>query len=157
MREILFKAKRIDNGKWVEGYYCKWLKGERIITYSEKETDCIITWMSNGGMSRYEVDPETLCQFTGLCDKNGKKIWENDICNALLAPMRKGFKDEKEKCVVKYGIREENFKIELGFWLEWMKTDYWRTDIGFWTENRELEVIGNIFDNPELLKGGNNE
>ena len=64
MREILFKAKRIDNGKWVEGYYCKWLKGERIITYSEKETDCIITWMSNGGMSRYEVDPETICQFT---------------------------------------------------------------------------------------------
>lgn len=79
MREILFKAKRIDNGEWVEGYYCKWLKGERIITYSEKETDCIITWMSNGGMSRCEVDLKTLCQFTGLCDKNGKRIWENDI------------------------------------------------------------------------------
>ena len=141
MREILFKAKRLDNGEWITGYYAL-MHGYHYIM----PKDDYSIW--------YEVNQDTICQYTGLTDKNGNKIWENDICNALLAPTRKGFKDEKEKCVVKYGIREENFKIELGFWLEWMKTDYWRTDIGFWTENRELEVIGNIFDNPELLKGG---
>ena len=126
MREILFKAKRINNGKWVEGYYCKWLKGERIITYSEKETDCIITWMSNGGMSRYEVDLETLCQFTGLCDKNGKKIWENDI--------------------LKYEWGEE--KIDV---VEYQPPIFTYSKSMRWSLNQD-EVIGNIFDNPELLQ-----
>ena len=143
MREILFKAKRIDNGKWVEGYYCKWLKGERIITYSEKETDCIITWMSNGGMSRYEVDPETLCQFTGLLDKNGNKIWENDIVK---------YEDDLVNMV----------KVDLIGWNETHAafTRLHRSKMGlqylyideFIASNSE--VIGNIFDNPELLKGG---
>ena len=72
MREILFKAKRIDNDEWVEGYYCKWKQIRRpLCDVEEKEFDCIITWMSDGWMARYEIDPETLCQYTGLKSKNG--------------------------------------------------------------------------------------
>lgn len=147
MREILFKAERIDNGEWVEGYYCKWLKGERIITYSEKETNCIITWMSNGGMSRYEVDPETLCQFTGLTDKNGKRIWENDIIKyhfgEIYAP-------------IKYGYYQNCFDSQktehVGFYVDWTGDECLRKDLGYWIDMVYAMPVGNIFDNKELLQ-----
>lgn len=160
MREILFKAKRIDNGEWVEGYYCKWLKGERIITYSEKETDCIITWMSNGGMSRYEVDPETLCRFTGRCDKNRKKIWENDIL------MCHGNSEDLAKAAFgEFGVRniETGSIVDevIGWYYEVIPTDaISRCEPFCWSmpltkdyiDRCEMEVVGNIFDNPELLQ-----
>lgn len=143
MREILFKAKRIDNGEWVEGYLIKDLH----------EEEWYIGYLFGGDAHDTDVakiDPNTICQYTGLTDKNGNKIWENDILSVLLI----GETDEqKENCIVRYGRKAENFRIELGFNLEWTKTDYLRCDICFWTENREVEVIGNIFDNPELLEG----
>ena len=152
MREILFKAKRIDNGEWVEGYYCKWLKGERIITYSEKETDCIITWMPNGGMSRYEVDPETLCQFTGLCDKNGNKIWEGDIISYQRENDDCPFpnKDTKKRFgkVFYQGFRS-TFAIGMGRnGSRSINDDLWK----YVQNGNRVEVIGNRFDNPELLQ-----
>ena len=67
MREILFKAKRIDNGEWVEGYYVYYDNEYIIIETTEK------------GILYHKVDFTTLCQYTGVADNNGKKIWENDI------------------------------------------------------------------------------
>lgn len=94
MREILFKAKRKDNGKWVEGYYYKMSEttycfkedyerkpvSEHHYILQERMTD----WGLPNQIVQIEIDSETLCQFTGLCDKNGKKVWENDILMAHL-------------------------------------------------------------------------
>lgn len=147
MRDILFKAKQIDTGEWVEGDLIHYESGEVAILeqpfskYGYEATEI---------SGRTMVDPNTICQYTGLTDKNGNKIWENDICSVDLISEDD---ETKENCIVRYGRRAENFKIELGFNVEWTKTNYLRCDICFWTENREIEVIGNIFDNAELLEG----
>lgn len=137
MREILFKAKHITINKWYEGYYVKMERLHYI---------CVLDEGFENGYRLVEINPETLCQYTGVTDKHGMKIWENDICSAKLVG-----EEEKENCIIRYGRRAENFKYELGFNLEWTKTNYLRCDICYWTENEYIEVVGNIFDNPELV------
>nr|DAW09170.1 MAG TPA: YopX protein [Caudoviricetes sp.] len=147
MREILFKGKRIDNGEWVEGYYTE-SKGKTFIGIDISigiddifEVFCtpVIRWL--------EVDPETLCQFTGLCDKNGKKIWENDIVNhnGKYAP-------------VKFGMYCSSFdcgKYNFGFYVDFPEETFYRKELGYWC--RKVEVAGDIFDNPELLQEKSDE
>lgn len=70
-REILFKAKRKDNGEWEEGYYCKY-------GYVGKEKHYIIPIYASD-LYAFEIDINTLCQYTGLTDMHGNKIWENDV------------------------------------------------------------------------------
>lgn len=67
MREILFKAKRWSDGKWVYG------------DLNHLQDSVIIHWYNNGCRVADEVDPSTVCQYTGLTDKNGKKIFEGDV------------------------------------------------------------------------------
>lgn len=131
-REILFKAKRLDNGKWETGYYFK--AGEKHMML------CFFTNENGLYYNMYEIDPKTLCQYTGLNDKNGKKIWENDIVTEDFGNF---------KGTVRFGEFEAQVLKNIGFCIEW-KDIYYRQDLCYWAE--KCEIIGNIFDNPDLLE-----
>ena len=138
MREILFKAKSVYNGEWVEGYYLRdqyHIGGKDIIFY-RKDSDRFTVYTNI-------IDIETLCQFTGLCDKNGNKIWENDI-----------LKTRPDKYAqVKFGLYNTGSaisKYNQGFYVAFLENSYYRQELGYWCE--ESYVRGNIFDNPELLQ-----
>lgn len=148
-REILFKAKRKDNGEWVEGYYIYHIKrticplGDSVKPEDEQHVimqDGFSDWNMPRNTVVYEINPDTLCQYTGLTDKNGKKIWENDIC------------DRKEKYpeIVTYNKGDWQLDYSYVFGKE-MHTD--ACNLGFYVCERDcVEVIGNIFDNPDLLE-----
>lgn len=152
MREILFRAKRIDNGEWVEGYFVigKWYLDEKE-RYAILPTDlCFYTHCEINEW--IEIDPETLCQYTGLNDKNGKRIWENDILKGFTYPF---FCDGEFNyfAIVEWA---EEYKY---FFMYTMKNPT-STVRGISEGNSELfenfdsddwEVIGNTFDNLELL------
>lgn len=131
MREILFRGKRTDNGEWVYGYLYITHKGEyEIGAYNKKF-----------GIERvtHVVIPGTVGQYTGLTDKNGKKIFEGDICRVT------------RHCILCYG--SITF-IKGSFWFDEFNTDSVLELSKLEINNFEIEVIGNIHDNPELLKGG---
>ena len=141
-REILFKAKRADNGEWVEGFYFEF-KGKNYIT--EMLQTFMTTYYTEESvvdfnMRAYEVEAETICQYTGLTDKNGKKIWENDIVTEDFGNF---------KGTVRFGEFEAQVLKNIGFCIEW-KDIYYRQDLCYWAE--KCEIIGNIFDNPDLLE-----
>ena len=132
-REILFKAKRKDNGEWVEGLlWKKKYKSNKwfISCFPDKDDNEEV----------YVIDINTLCQYTGLTDKNGNKIWENDVVRNEYE--RNGFQ------TLKIYYSTENAKYVL------MNAYKMFTD--FDSLLGQLEVIGNIFDNPELLGGADN-
>ena len=154
MREILFKGKRIDNGEWVVGQYVN-----TCYPGNGKETGHFIVVYPN---EYHEIYTSTLCQFTGLCDKNGKKIWENDIL------MCHGNSEDLVKVAFgEFGVRniETGTIVDkvVGWHYEIIPTDaISRCEPFCWSmpltedyiERCEMEVVGNIFDNPELLQEG---
>ena len=137
MREILFKAKRIDNGEWVEGCYL--LSNGKHFIYAEYiEHYCMPV------IIKAEIIPETLCQFTGLTDKNGKRIWENDI---LMAHLDESYPEDTTYETVEWGV------------VGWVTHEANSADRQYLDEfdTEHFEVVGNIFDNPELLQEESDE
>ena len=135
MREILFKGKRKESGEWVEG---------DLRQDEDLETAYISRWdyyTDDGGWQRepyeYQIIPETLCQYTGMNDRNGVRIWENDIVklNNL------GYRNRGV-----YG------KVEFNDGCFEVVGDGWRDYLKCYVANHSVEVCGNIFDNPELLE-----
>lgn len=139
MREILFKAKRLDNGKWVEGSLISTEDNSGFILRSK--TKAFVPKGTNTFCSTecYEIDQTTICQFTGLMDKNGRKIWENDIVNRtdlhVVSEPSIGF--------IEYDLENTSFLIHWTNKVEYSPTYHWKD---------KLQVIGNIFDNAELLE-----
>lgn len=131
----LFRAKRIDNGEWVEGYYTYYPCG---FTSVDKVEHAIRDTVSEYCSKLYFVDPSTICQCTGLKDKNGKMIWENDIC--IIAD---GILDEEDGYFrLDWEIDRAMFEFEGSGLCVSFDNVY-----GY-----ECEVVGNIFDNPDLLE-----
>ena len=149
MRDIEFRGKRTDNGEWVYGYVyrCDWAGKENVYIIPHYDS----------ALHLIEVDPETVGQYTGLKDKNGTKIFEGDILKGFNYP----YKYEEE---FNYFAEVLWFENSPAFGIYTLKnpkskvsgisegnTDYMED----WIPN-SWEVIGNIYDNSELLGGNNN-
>lgn len=137
MREILFRGKRLDNGQWVEGHLvvCK-TNGRSFITeLIEVDEDSWLYW---------EVDPNTVDQYTGLTDKNGTKIFEGDIAT-LISRNSLGYGDT---------VNVKFIFTKGGFYAYLLDKDFLLRNLPIRgiTKDIEITVIGNIHDNPELAK-----
>ncbi len=140
MREILFRGKMkyangdIQKGSWVFGDLANLKDGKRTLPHIY-------------GFG--EIIPETVGEYTGLTDKNGVEAFEGDIIKHPL---------EEEIGVIKYGKYKNPFNDDcskhIGFYVEWLSArddDFLKKDLGYWLNISE--IIGNIYDNPELMKG----
>ena len=145
MREILYKAKRITDGEWIYGSY--------VYAFCEDKNCPVVGvkvekhWIVEESGNMVWVDKDTICQCTGLKDKNSKLIWENDIVH------------NGNYFVVKWNLSCARFdfalnnshNIPVGRW-EPMIIDWKNSDFKEYRNNIDFEVIGNIFDNKELLE-----
>lgn len=132
----LCKAKRVDNGEWLQGYL-----------YGIWDKRYILWGMTNDVPNMIEVDPSTICLCSGLKDKNGNLIWENDV-------IKYHFGDAYAQ--IRYGAYQSCFDSQktehIGFYVDWSESRNYRKDLGYWINMVNAEVVGNVFDNPELLE-----
>ena len=124
MREVLFRGKRSDNGKWVKGYlYITHIGAHEIGSYDAE---------INIERFTFDVIPETVGQYTGLTDKNGVRIFEGDIVDYISSDV---IGNPKTGTIIVEDMTDYDTMIYLN-------------------HSEELQIIGNIHDNPDILKGG---
>ena len=136
MREILFRGKRTKTGEWVSGLL--WHHTEKASSIYSDELDKHV-W----------VHPETVGQFTGLTDKNGRKAFEHDVIMHHFS---------YAVGVIKYGEyrnpwNDDSYTGHVGFYVDWVTGEehkFLRKDLGYWLNT--TQIVGNIHDNPELLE-----
>lgn len=126
----LFKAKRKDNGEWVQG---------ALLLHDTDAATIFNQHPADGSLQGFEVDPSTICQCTGLKDKNSELIWENDIVSFAHENYTRNYAIEFKNTFHNYGLRFRNKSIHFRC-----------TQVTLCMH--DCEVIGNIFDNPELLE-----
>lgn len=143
MREILFRGKRLDNGEWVQGNLDYNLSHKLVFIRTPTEK------YANVNM----VAPDTVGQYTGLTDRNGVKIFEGDCIKVS---------DYEEIGAICYGKHRQPCDDccggHIGFYVDWVhevSKELFRKDLGYWAD--KVEIIGNIHDNPEMLKGGDTD
>lgn len=130
-REILFKGKRVDNGEWVFGFLIQ-------DNFIRRKISCLRNGKKRIAYSQHEVHPETVCQFTGLLDKNGNKIFEGDILKWIgTTENNKGTEFHNEVYFLHYRYRIKGTKNGKTF-----HTDLNSNHIF----NHDCEIIGNIHD-----------
>lgn len=142
MREILFRGKRIDNGEWVEG--CGIIATENWVSIFTVIDDID---ENSSEVNEIEVIPETVGQYTGLTDKNGKKIFEGDIVSRYVNRL-----DKRVNASVKNNTTVASWVCEFFLYKD-KKEVFLANRVG----KNDCYIIGNIYDNPELLKGGEEE
>lgn len=132
MREILFRGKIIElceyQGQWLEGFY------------GVENAKSFIAIPKENGLNGFYCDPETVGQFTGLCDRNGKKIFEGDIIKYSL-------RDINEKAIIKYGAPKERYAM-YGWYIDDNHGNTAFLLSEYFIEFYDCVVIGNIHDNP---------
>ncbi|EGA92607.1 YopX family protein [[Clostridium] symbiosum] len=167
MMKILFKAKRIDDGEWIIGdlittVFLRREEGREdepipyILDVTKADYDCFDDLAEDNGI--FEVFPETICKYTGLTDKNGMKIWENDLVDFEDTgeegyEYKEGFDFQNRAVVVWNNGRFEldNFLSDNSEVMELMNNCH----EDFWNTLKDCQVIGNIIDNPGLLNSQN--
>jgi hypothetical protein len=155
-RKIKFRGFNEKNNKWLYGYYFV-NRGLHFVVDDKTQTNPLVNWKD------FVVKPDTIGQYTGLKDKNGKKIFEGDILRFQVPD------GTIRHFVVEYASEDRILKslsnfvpdgnpIRINGWcFNWKGHRLYPTVIDGVSDNEVMEVIDNIHDNPELMKGGSNE